>query len=304
VLGEENCVLVDWATPGDRIAIGGVRARLAPGRGAALPGETPPPADARNEEYWRKFLTQPDSFLNVGRRLFTHIPSEPRCRMCTAPFAGPGGPLMRLIGKRPSTANPNMCSVCQDHMIRHRGGAEVDGALLFADIRGSTALAEGMSPGEFRGLLDRFYSLASQAVFEHDGVVDKFVGDELVANFFPSFAGERYVTRAIDAARKLLRSTGHLLGAEPRIPVGAGVHAGRAWFGAIGEAPHVELTAVGDAVNTAARLAAAAGTGEIVVSASAAATAQLNSAGERRTLQLKGKGEPFDVVVLDASTEH
>jgi hypothetical protein len=177
------------------------------GRGAALPGETPD--QARNDEYWRNYLTQPDSMVRFGRRVFTHIPSEPRCRMCTAPFAGPGGPIMRLIGKRQSPGNPNVCSTCHDYMVRYHGGAEVPGAMLFADIRGSTALAESMSTADFHALLDRFYSVASQAVFEHDGMVDKFVGDELVANFFPSLAGERYVARAIDAARSVLRATGH-----------------------------------------------------------------------------------------------
>jgi len=258
-------------------------------------------AEETNEEFWRDYLTQPDSFLRVGRRVFTHLPSEPRCRMCTAPFAGPGGPLMRLIGKRPSQANPYMCTSCQDTMIRHHGGAEVDGAMLFADIRGSTALAEGMSTAEFHGLLNHFYSTASQVVFEHEGTVDKFVGDELVAHFFPSFAGEHYVSKAVEAAQAVLRETGHADSGGPWVRVGAGVNAGRAWFGAVGEGTHVELTAVGDVVNTAARLASAAGAGEVLVSADAAAAAGLDAGLERRSLKLKGKSESTEVVVLGAS---
>ncbi|CAN5786405.1 adenylate/guanylate cyclase domain-containing protein [soil metagenome] len=268
-----------------------------------MKGGTPRPADTDNEEYWRDFLTQPDSWMRVGRRVFTHLPSEPRCRMCTAPFAGPGRPLMRLIGKRPSQANPNMCNTCQEHMVRHHGGAEVEGAMLFADIRGSTSLAERMTAAEFHDLLDRFYRVASQAVFEHDGIVDKFVGDELVAHFFPGFAGERYVSRAVDAARALLQSTGHAQPGGPWVPVGAGVHAGKAWFGAVGGGTHVELTAVGDAVNTAARLASSAGAGEILVSTDAASAAGVDSTSERRSLQLKGKSEPIEVVVLGVSSD-
>jgi adenylate cyclase len=259
---------------------------------------TRPPPDPAGDEYWRSFLAEPDSMMRFGRRVLARLPSEPRCRMCTAPFAGPGGPIMRLIGKRPSSANPNMCTTCEDHLIRYHGGAEVDGAMLFADIRGSTALAESMSATEFHALLDRFYRVASRAVFEHDGMVDKFVGDELVANFFPSLGGERYVARTVDAARAVLRATGHNGTDGPWVPVGAGVHAGKAWFGAVGDPPHVELTAVGDAVNVAARLAAAAGPGEILVSIDAARAADLEHAGEARTLELKGRNEPVEVVVL------
>ncbi len=263
-----------------------------------MTGEPTRPTDTLNEEYWRRYLTQPDSMVRFGRRVLTHLPSDPRCRFCTAPFAGPGAPLMRAIGKRPSEGNPNVCNTCQTHMVRHHGGAEVEGAMLFADIRGSTALAERMSTAEFHDLLDRFYRVASRAVFEHDGVVDKFVGDELVAHFFTALAGEQYVSRAVEAATALLRATGHADGGEPWAPVGAGVHSGRAWFGAVGEGSHVELTAVGDAVNVAARLAAAASAGEVLVSAAAAAAAGLDGALERRSLDLKGKSEPIEVVAL------
>jgi len=255
----------------------------------------PPRPDS---EYWRGYLNQGDSFMRVGRHLFTLLPSDPRCRLCTAPFKGPGGRVMRLIGKRPSAANPNVCTGCQNALIKHHGGAEVDGTMLFADIRGSTALAETISAREFHALLERFYAAASRSVFEHDGAIDKFVGDELVAMFYPGLAGEHHVGQAIDAARALLRATGHGGPSGPWAPVGAGVHTGRVWFGAVGEEPRVELTALGDPVNTTARLAAAAGAGEVLVSTEAARQAGLGDGLEHRVLELKGKQEPFEVVVL------
>jgi adenylate cyclase len=182
-------------------------------------------------------------------------------------------------------------------MSKHHGGAEVASAMLFADIRGSTSLAERMSPAEYHALLERFFAVATGVVFKHDGYVDKFVGDELVASFFPLLAGERYVARAVDAARDLLRATGHDDDHGPWVPVGAGVHAGRAWMGVIGEAGHSELTAVGDAVNVAARLASQADAGEVLVSADAAAAAGFDTTGlERRTLELKGKSLGTEVV--------
>lgn len=252
-----------------------------------------PPTDP----YWREYLEQGEAYVRVGRRVFGALPKDPRCRICAAPFAGLGAPIMRVIGRRPSDGNPNVCTACQNELIKHHGGAEVTGTMLFADIRGSTSMAERMSPGEFKDLLERFYLAASRAVIEHDGAIDKFVGDELVAMFYPALAGERHAAAAVDAARSILAATGHGTQAGPWVPVGAGVHSGRVWFGAVGEAPHVELTALGDPVNTAARLAAAAGAGEIVVSAETAAQAGLAD-GERRSLQVKGKEQAIEVVIL------
>ena len=98
------------------------------------------PGDRRDEEFWRDFLTNGgDTMHTIGRQVFRRIPADPRCRMCAAPFAGPGARIMRLVGKRQSEANPNWCTSCTTFMTKHHGGAEVPGAMLFADIRGSTA---------------------------------------------------------------------------------------------------------------------------------------------------------------------
>ena len=261
--------------------------------------DRPTPSDPgdRNEAFWRHFLEEGgDKWKGVGRRVLKRIPADPRCWMCAAPFAGPGGPLMRLIGKRPSGANPNWCSSCFDFLGKHRGGAEINGAMLFADIRGSTALAERMSPADYHALLNRYFATATDVVVKHDGAVDKFVGDELVALFFPLLTGERYAARAVAAAQDLLRATGHDQPGGPWVPVGAGVHAGRAWFGVIGEGSHVELTAVGDNVNVAARLASAAEAGEVLVSLAAATASDLDKGLARRTLDLKGKSLGTEVV--------
>ena len=250
-----------------------------------------------DEAYWRDFLERGgDTWEGIGRRVFKRIPADPRCRMCASPFAGPGAPLMRLIGKRQSGQNPNWCNSCFDNMGKHHGGAEVSGAMLFADIRGSTSIAEKMSAGKYHALLDRFFAIATKVVFDHDGLVDKFVGDELVATFFPLLAGERYVAQAVNAARDLLLATGHGDPGGPWVPVGAGVHAGTAWFGVVGEGSHLEFTAVGDAVNVAARLAARPQAGEVLVSADAAAASDLHPGLERASLQLKGKESATEVV--------
>ena len=251
-----------------------------------------------DETFWREYLTHPDSLVRVGRRFFSVIPSSPRCRQCAAPFTGPGAPLMRLLGKRQSTGNPNMCTTCHDFLVRHHGGAEIEASVLFADVRGSTTLAETMSAGTFRNIMDRFYTAASGAVFAHDGIVDKFVGDEVMAVFPPMLSGDHHPAQALEAAKALLRVTGHADSGGPWVPLGAGVHTGRMWFGAVGVGGHTEVTVLGDTVNTAARLAAAAGAGEILVSADVATATGLDSNLGRRSLELKGKAEATEVVTL------
>jgi adenylate cyclase len=218
--------------------------------------------------------------------------------MCNAPFAGVGGLIMPLLGHGRWPKNPKYCVGCFGMLRANHGGAEVECSLLFADVRGSTPLAERMRPRDFNRLMGRFYDLGFGILIDHDAFVDKFVGDEIIGIFVPSMAGPAHATRAIAAARMLLRGTGHLDSGGPWLPVGAAVSTGVAYVGSIGEGPDAELTAMGDLVNTTARLASAAGAGEVLVTAAAAAAAGIGNAVERRRLELKGKSEPTEVLVL------
>lgn len=230
------------------------------------------------------------------RALSRKIPSEPRCKLCDTPF-GPPGNVMRFIGFGPSRLNRRICSGCIHALEKRPGGAEVELSFMFADVRGSTALAENMPAAEFSKLMARFYGAAAEVVDRRNGIVDKFVGDQAMALFIPGFAGPNHATDAIDAAQELLQATGHD-GSEPWIPLGAAVHTGIAFVGSVGEGDAFDFTALGDPVNTAARLAAAAGTGEILVSKEAADAAGLDTAGlESRTLELRGRAEPLDAWV-------
>ena len=170
--------------------------------------------------------------------------------------------------------------------------------MLFADIRGSTPLAETMSTSAFRELIDRFYTVATHVVFDHDGTVDKFVGDELVAMFIPLLSGADHAKHAVAAAIALLRATGHADIGGPWVPIGVGVNTAMTWFGAVGQGSHIELTAVGDAMNTTARLASVATTGEVLVTSSAAAAAGLDPGLQKRVVELKGKQLTTEVVSL------
>jgi adenylate cyclase len=235
------------------------------------------------------------------RRFWRMLPSPPRCKLCTSPFGVPFGPPLRLIGKGRWPGNPSYCAGCFRDLYRHRQGAEVDCTLFFADVRGSTALAETMRPGDFKALLNRFYGVAAEVLVEHEAVVDKFVGDEVVGIFIPALAGEDHARRAIDAGLALLRATAND-GGTPWVPIGIGVNTGEAFVGAVGTEEHVEFTALGDTVNTAARLATAANAGELLVPTSAASAAALVSIGlERRQLDLRGKAATTEVVVVRAT---
>ena len=208
--------------------------------------------------------------------------------------------LLRPVGFGPSKLNRRLCRACFRSVGKHPGGAEVEISLLFADIRGSTGLAERMSAHDFSSLVARFYGTAAKVVDSWNGLVDKFVGDEVVALFIPGLAGEDHAARAVGAARDLMRETGND-GAEPWVPVGAAVHTGVPYVGRVGEGDACDFTAVGDPVNTTARLAARAGAGEILVSSGAARASGLDTSGlELRTLELRGREESADVWVAGA----
>jgi adenylate cyclase len=237
------------------------------------------------------------------RRISRAIPSDPRCKLCDGPF-GPPGNILRILGFGPSTINRRICRHCVEALEKNPGGAEVEISFLFADVRGSTALAERMSAGEFSHLMARFYGAAAHVVDARNGIVDKFVGDQVVALFIPGFAGSDHASDAIAAAHELLTKTGH--GDDvPWIPVGAAVHTGVAYVGTIGEGDALDFTALGDSVNTTARLASSAGVGEILVSRPAAAAAELDTAGlEARTLALRGRAETVEAWVATQRAPH
>jgi adenylate cyclase len=232
------------------------------------------------------------------RHLFRLLPHDPRCKFCNAPFQGVGGRLVRtFFGKQRSDLNPNFCNLCDEASRRFPGGAEVEMSMLFADVRGSTALSEKMSPSEFSRLINRFYTQSTKIIAETDGLVEKLAGDAVAAFWGSGFAGPDYVERTITTAKKL-----SAVMEESGIPVGIGVHAGVAYFGALGTPDGLtNISAIGDEVNTAARLAGQAAAGEIVVSEQALAAAGIDPAQfETRTLALKGIREPVPVRVLHA----
>jgi adenylate cyclase len=257
-------------------------------------------AKQTTEEMWREALTGNARGLKRMRSIMSAIPAGPRCKLCAAPFGRPGRTVLKLVGASPSPLNRRLCKLCIKHLHEEPGGTELEVTVFFADVRGSTALAEQMAPQEYSQLIARFYGTAAKAVDAYDGIVDKFVGDAAVALFIPGFAGEEHPAQAIAAGRDLLERTGND-GDEPWIPIGIGVHTGVSFVGTVGEGDAVDFTALGDTVNAASRIAGMAGAGELLVSEMTAAAARLDTdALERRTLELRGREQSVDVWVASA----
>lgn len=241
------------------------------------------------------------SYEAGGRRILGLLPSDPRCQSCLSPFEGVGGSLVKLLlNKERSKLNPLMCNTCEEFVKRIRFGTQVNMSIVFADIRGSTTLAEKMKPLEFKELIDRFYDETTHVLVHSYAIIDKLAGDEVSGFYIPGMAGKDYVRKSVASAKKILQVTGHMDPEGPWAPVGVGIHTGEAYFGAVSSGDGlVELTGLGDAVNIAARLASHAAIGEIVISEATAQQAGLDTGTlERRTLELKGKSEPMDVWVL------
>jgi adenylate cyclase len=256
------------------------------------------------EEQWRSLLTGDSPAVHQLRRAFRAIPSPPRCKLCHAPFGGIGGVILKpVFGPWPK--NPQLCKNCIGNLAKLGvGGAEVPVSLLFADIRGSTGLGERLRPAAFSALLHDFYTVAAAAITDHDGVVDKFVGDEAIGLFIPGYAGADHAAKAIAAARQLLEAVGRqdASSAGP-IPVGAGVHTGIAFVGTVGSSTEIsDFTALGDPVNTTARLAQLAAAGEVLVSDEVAALAGFDtSPWAHRTVDVRGRDAMLDVTVVTAT---
>ena len=259
--------------------------------------------DPSIETMWREMLTNRESPLYKKGRIFKHVPGSPRCRLCRIPLAGIASPVLKLTGRRPARYNPHFCNACEVWSSNHPGGAVIDLTVLFADVRGSTALAEEMGPVVFAELMQRFYRVSNSVFTDADAFIDAPVGDEARAFYFPVFTPD-HAAAAMRSARALLLATGHGEPGGPWVPVGAGIHTGQAYVGTVGVegTDEYDVTVLGDVANVTGRLASLARQGEILASDDAyrAAGIDLGDA-ERRTIELRGRAAPLDVRVIMVS---
>ncbi len=258
------------------------------------PGTAPPSSSSGDEAFFQALATHR---IRGFMRVMRWLPSDPRCALCRAPYRGIGGAILKPMGFAPSRKNPRLCNACFEKAPA--GGMEMHLGVLFADIRGFTALAEGQQPGETAELLNRFYAMAAEILCQH-AIIDKLVGDEVMALYLPQLFDDDVAEHMVGDARELLRAAGYGTSAAPWVQLGVGLDYGHAFVGNVGAGEVKDFTAIGDVVNTASRLQSAAGAGEIVVSARVHERAGDSCAGaEARELTLKGKAEPETAMVLN-----
>ena len=258
-------------------------------------------------EVWHTYLTSGAKIKGMHLPWFEHpvfkpiyraLPAEPRCQMCYIPFGGVGGFISRrLLDVKPSPMNPHICDVCERFAARYPGGTELEVSILFADIRGSTPMAEKMANREFSELIQRFYTAGTKALYAHNAMIEKFVGDGLAAFFAPAFAGPNHALAAINAGKEILRVTGHGENKTPWVPVGVGVNTGVAFIGAMKvEGGRNDITILGDVVNTTARLSSLSAAGELLIGQRTMEMSGLaKDEHQSREVSVKGKETPVKV---------
>ena len=185
------------------------------------------------------------------------------------------------------------------------GGVSQTITILFADIRGFTRISEHAPPEKIVGLLNRYFSAMTDIIFAHGGTLDKYLGDGLMALFGAPTATPDDASNALNAAVAMQR---RLLGINrelrdegfPEIGVGMGLHTGEVIVGYIGSDRRSEYTAIGDTVNTSARLESNARGGEILISdATAKAAHSRYKLKPREAIMVKNRQQPVNLWEVD-----
>ncbi len=213
---------------------------------------------------------------------------------------GPLSAPFRLFGVKPSRMNPNTCTICEmafSKVMKARA-VTIDATVMFADLRGYTALTERIEQAGLTSLLDAFYDDCAAAIWRYDGLLNKTLGDAVLAIFNFPVKQDDHVAQALYAAREiqdrfrarhdaLIKDIG--IG-EVELGIGIGIDCGDTNFGEFGHS-HRDLTAVGTVVNRAARAQAAAKAGEILVTSAVRDRAADMISGGGREYTLKGFAE-------------
>ena len=185
------------------------------------------------------------------------------------------------------------------------GGEQREVTILFTDIRGFTSMSEKMKPERVVTTLNEYFSDMIDIVFKNNGTLDKIIGDELMVLYGAPISGENDTVRAVETAVEMQHKIKELnidrkKRKEPPILVGAGINKGLVVSGNIGSRDLMDYTVIGDTVNVASRLCAAAGPGEIMVSRSVyGATKKEFSYDKLEPIKVKGKEKKVPVFLIN-----
>lgn len=184
------------------------------------------------------------------------------------------------------------------------GGEAVECAILFVDIRGFTTMSEALEPEEVVSILNKYLGLTSGSIFKFGGTLDKFIGDATMAIFGAPLPMDDYIFKAVSAAWDMVKSS-EALSKElmekygRTVSFGVGVHCGKAVVGNIGTERRMDYTAIGDTVNTSARLEANAPKDTVYISRKVYDALEGRITAESiGNLPLKGKSEELEVFKL------
>lgn len=240
------------------------------------------------------------------------------CRGCwdqmhmPIPIRGPLAVPFRICGITRSKMNPNICTICERSFryVKKQRHISATATIMFADIRGYTHLSERMDAIVLSDIVSAFQDQCAEAIWAHDGIVNKQMGDGLMAIFNFPIKVEHHAAAAIAAAIDIQRRCASVLEGMKRrgaalpidaLGVGVGVHTGQVEIGEFSTF-RSDFTAIGGTVNLTARLESQATAGEILVSAEAAAGAQkLMASAASRLLVLKGIEHPVLAHVLSST---
>ena len=221
------------------------------------------------------------------------------------PIRGLASAPFRAFGIRPSRMNPNTCTICElmfTKVMRARK-ITIDATIMFADLRGYTSLSQSQSADAVSGLLDAFYDECADAIWQHDGLLNKTIGDAVMAVFNFPLKRDTHARNAVLAAREIQANwrdrreslvAAHGL-TEAELGIGIGIHTGELSFGEFGHS-HRDLTAIGTVVNTASRAQSVAEAGQILVTKAVFNRSQPDlKDSPAKTFQLKGFDAPVEL---------
>lgn len=160
--------------------------------------------------------------------------------------------------------------IMQDETDLELGGQKTTATTMFCDIRGFTNLSENMTPQEIVAMLNEHFTAVTEIIFDLNGTINKFIGDEVMCVFGAPFPREDDEIRAVQAALAIQQRVGELnrvreREGRPSFLVGVGIETGEVSAGYIGSPMRMEYTVIGDRVNVASRLCSKAAPGQVVV---------------------------------------
>jgi adenylate cyclase len=198
--------------------------------------------------------------------------------------------------------SPDLAELVVSGRLRvEKGGQSHTGTVLFADIRGFTAMCENMPPAEVLEMLNEHFELLVDAAFRYEGTVDKFVGDQIMVVWGAPIAHSDDPVRAVRAAldmHKALEDYNATLRMKgrPEIKIGIGINTGDLVAGYIGSTQTMSYSVIGDEVNTASRLCSVAGAGDILISENTFSSVHYSfDVVELPPVKVKGKSKPVRV---------